>query len=91
MEDQHGIMVCLPEEPGLLVCSEVTFHALKAAQTIMECLCCRVDCQITKRFDGWWSPTLTIHMFNYKHVICESLTKSQILHAQVQHDLQQLD
>ena len=42
--DQRGIIVCLPEEPGLLVCTQVTFHALKAAQAIMECLCCRMDC-----------------------------------------------
>ncbi len=68
-----------PKQSGSAIFAQVPFHSLKAAHTIMQSLCSWVHRNVSKGLDHRLAPALPLNMFHQEHVICERLSKHQVL------------
>ena len=68
-----------PKQSGFAIFAQVPFHSLKAAHTVVQSLCSWVHRNVSKGLDHRLAPALPLNMFHYEHVICERLSKYQVL------------
>lgn len=73
------MLMHLPEQSALSICSKVSLHALKATHAIMQYLRGWVQRKRSKWNDLWPSPAVGITVLSYKHMVCEDLAKRQVL------------
>ena len=63
--------IVTPEKPCFSILSQVSLHALKTADSIVQSLGSRMHGDIAKGFDDRLTPALSIYVLNHEHMVGE--------------------